>query len=105
MTDLSRAYLQGGVSIDPMPPEFKSRVNVSYAGKLATRADGQLYMMVGYGPVDKIFQQQDEHYNASFEVSASDTINLAFKDAGGNIDDNNQQYWRTRTDSENLSYA
>ena len=59
MTDLSRAYLQGGVSIDPMPPEFKSRVNVSYAGKLATRADGQLYMMVGYGPVDKIFQQQE----------------------------------------------
>lgn len=105
---MSRAYLQGGVSIDPMPPEFKSRVNVSYAGKLATRADGQLYMMVGYGPVDKMFQQQEipmQQHTASFEVSASDTINLAFKEAGGNIDDNNQQYWRTRTDSENLSYA
>lgn len=110
---MARADLPGGVTVDPMPPVVGEKVVVTYSGKL-THEEGSapINLMIGYGPKDQMFSQREipmhregNHYSATFVVDISDTLNLAFKDAHGHIDDNNQQYWSMVTNSNNLSYA
>lgn len=110
---MARADLLGGVTVDPIPPGVGKEVMVTYSGKLAAEPGSEpITLMIGYGSRDQMFSQREvpmhregDHYAARFVVDASDTLNLAFKDSHGHIDDNQQQYWSVVTNSNSLSYA
>jgi hypothetical protein len=110
---MARADLPGGVTIDPIPPGVGKEAIVTYSGKLAAEPGSEpITLMIGYGPKDQMFSQREvpmrregDHYVATFVVDASDTLNMAFKDSHGHIDDNDQQYWSMVTNSNSMSYA
>ncbi len=101
-----------GVSISPSLPSTGKPVTVEYSGILANQSDLTLCVAYGTGP-SKFTSQQDftmhkgqSNWSTCFEVSQNtDTINFAFKDKQGNLDNNNGQYYSSPVDTDNMSYA
>lgn len=110
---MSRADLQGGVTVEPVPPGCGEEVIVTYSGKLSSEpGSAPISLLIGYGPVNGMFNKREipmhregDHFTTRFVVDTSDTLNLAFKDAHGHVDDNQQQYWSMVTNSNFESYA
>lgn len=110
---MARKDLSGGVSIEPMPPGRGEKVEITYSGKLTDEEGSDpITLIVGYGPSNSMFntreipmQRMGDTYTAAFVVDTSDTMNLAFKDAHGHVDNNQNQYWSTPTNSNWESYA
>lgn len=99
--------LSGGVYIDPIPPSLGSNVKIKYHGILSQRND-PVTICIGYGFIDRPFNQKeipmqkvDHGFIANFPIDAPDTLNFYFKDAKGNIDDNNGEKWGVAVDTEN----
>ncbi|NLB53241.1 MAG: hypothetical protein GX808_09970 [Syntrophomonadaceae bacterium] len=104
--------LPGGVYINPIPPSLGSEVKIEYNGILSQKSNDSISICIGYGFIDKPFNQkeiqmQKSHngFIANFPIDAPDTLNFYFKDSQGNIDDNKGEKWGVAVDTENLSYA
>lgn len=109
---MQKINIAQGVSISPSLPSTGKPVTVEYSGILAQKSGLTLCVAYGTGP-DKFTSQEDfimhkeqNKWSARFEVNENtDTINFAFKDAQGNFDNNNGQYYRSPVDTDNMSYA
>lgn len=109
---MSKAQIADKISISPNPPATGNPANVEYSGNL--QGDGKgVILCVAYGTApNNLFAQQEipmqkqgTNWVASFKVSASDQLNLSFKDNQGNVDDNQGKYYTIPVNSEYQSYA
>jgi hypothetical protein len=109
---MARAYLSGGVAIDPMPPATGSNVIVKYNGLLAQSGADQIYLHYGYGFPDHWFgvkevemKKEGDSFVSSVKVEVSDAMHFCFRDPLNNWDNNNGANWNAAVNSNNLSYA
>lgn len=109
---MQKINIADGVSISPSLPSTGKPVTIEYSGILADQPDLTLCVAYGTGP-NKFTSQQDfrmykgqNKWSASFDISMNtDTINFAFKDNQGNLDNNNGQCYSSPVDTDNMSYA
>jgi len=109
---MSKAQIANGIAISPMPPDKGNPANIEYSGNLQAGSSG-VTLCVAYGTAPgHLFSQQEfpmqkqgTNWVTSFKVSASDQLNLSFKDSQGNIDDNQGKYYTVPVNSDYQSYA
>lgn len=109
---MGKAYLNGGVSIDPVLPSTGKMVEIQYNGLLAKSGADRVWLQIGYGAPDKWFgvkalemQNRNNDFIARFKMEYSDNLHFCFKDSANNWDNNGGRNWNTAVDGDNLSYG
>lgn len=109
---MSKGQIANGIAISPLPPDKGKPANIEYSGSLSASGT-ELTLCVAYGTApgslfsrqEYPMQQQGNNWVTSVNVSASDQLNLSFKDSQGNVDDNQGNYYTVPVNSDNMSYA
>ncbi len=86
-------YTENGVTISKTSLYPGDKVTISYDGLLTKNGADQVFIHLGYGDLwdEKEFIPMENEggiFKGSFSIKASDTLNMAFKDAVGNWDNN-----------------
>jgi hypothetical protein len=89
----SNEYLSNGLIIEPANPHANDRVNIVYNGMLAQKGATQLYARVGYGSNWQNTQEYAMYrtscgYETAVNAANAETLNVAFRDAVNNWDNN-----------------
>ncbi len=97
-TSKNNEYLSNGVTISPSTPSAGDKVKVVYDGLLSKNGATHVYAHIGYGCKwdNNSFFKMDRTsmgFEATIPVSdtstsASDTLNICFKDCADNWDNN-----------------
>ncbi|MGE5372493.1 MAG: carbohydrate-binding protein [Solirubrobacterales bacterium] len=109
---MGKAYIHGGISMDPIPPSTGSHVEIQYDGLLAKRGADRVWIRVGYGFQDRWYDVQEIEmqrkggaFSTHVPVLHTDPMHFCFKDSANHWDNNNGQNWNTDVNTDNMSYA
>lgn len=94
--------MEGGVWIDPMPPQKERKVSIYYAGELAAPGHDPLYVYVNYSTPAAIeesrrivMKQEDQGFIATFPIENRERIRFYFRSQNGDVDDNHGEGWES----------
>lgn len=91
---LRNEFLTKGININPSSPCYGDKVKVVYDGLLTKSGATELYAHVGFGhnwnnSFDYKMTRTAQGFETSIPVSSHEHLNLCFKDAANNWDNNN----------------
>lgn len=97
---MKRYQMDGGVWMEPMPPQKGREVSIYYSGELANHAQEPLYVYVNYSTPASIEESQrllmnreDQIFSATFSAEDKERMRFYFRSQDGNIDDNQGEGW------------
>jgi hypothetical protein len=89
-------YLQNGVFASPTIPVYGKKVTLTYTGLLPRSGAKEVFARVGFGNhwndvYDYKMERTPDGFETTIPVSVADNLNICFKDALNNWDNNSGQ--------------
>ncbi len=96
---LADIYLDGRVSLDPVPLSTGKKARIKYKGLLSSSGADSIYMHCGYGmgwtDSTEIMMSRgvDGSWSCDFTIDGTDRLNFCFRDSAHNWDNNSGLNW------------